>query len=185
MPGISRPKPIHQTEPSPTDSQGYGCTDFGPVYYVDIDPVTGDRNKFTRADGGLILGRQSVLSIQDGTSNTIAIAEDVGRNEAMTMPYPDPLGGPRQVHRWAEPDCAIGISKGVNNNRTPFGGPAACPWGTNNCGPNEEIFSFHTGGAHAAFCDGHVAFLRETIDPRTLRKLVTRSGGEVVSPDEY
>lgn len=88
-----------------------------------MDPATGVRNKATRVDGGLILGKQSVLSITDGTSNTIAIAEDVWRNERMTMPYPDPLGGLRQVHRWAEPDCAFGVSKGINNNRMPFGGP--------------------------------------------------------------
>ena len=176
--------PSNPLRPEPRDTQGYGCTDYGPVYYVDVDPVTGDRNKFTRADGGLILGKQSVLSITDGTSNTIAIGEDVGRNETMTMPYPDPLGGRRQIHRWAEPDCAYGVSKGVNTNKSPFGGPASCPWGTNNCGPNEEIFSFHPGGAHVVFCDGHVAFLKESIDPRTLRKLVTRAGGEVVSESD-
>ncbi len=173
--------PSNPLRPDPRDSQGYACTDFGPVYYVDVDPATGQRNKLTRADGGLILGKQSVLTITDGTSNTIAIAEDVGRNETMTMPYADPLGGLRQIHRWAEPDCAFGVSMGVNTNRAPFGGPASCPWSTNNCGPNEEIFSFHPGGAHAVFCDGHVAFLRESIDPRTLRKLVTRAGGEAVS----
>ncbi len=132
----------------------------------------------------MILGKQSVVSITDGTSNTIAIAEDVGRNETMTMEYPDPLGGMRQLYRWAEPDCAIGISKGISNNHTPFGGPSNCPWRTNNCGPNEEIFSSHGGGAHAVFCDGHVAFLKESMDPRTLRKLVTRSGGEIVSESD-
>lgn len=173
--------PSNPLRPQPTDTAGYGTTDYGPIYYTDIDPVTGLRNKFTRADGGLILGKQTVLSITDGTSNTIAIGEDVGRSETMTMPYPDPLGGMRQVYRWAEPDCAYGISMGVNTNRTPFGGPTSCPWGVNNCGPNEEIFSFHPGGAHVVFCDGHVAFLKESIDPRELRKLVTRNGSEVAT----
>lgn len=173
--------PSNPLRPQPTDSQGFGCTDYGPVYYVDVDPVTGNRDKLARADGGLILGKQSVASITDGTSNTIAMAEAVGRNASMTMPYPDPLGGLRQIHRWAEPDCAFGISKGINNNPTPFGGPVSCPWGTNNCGPNEEIFSFHSGGAHVVFCDGHIGFLKESMDPRTLRKLVTRSGGEIVT----
>lgn len=176
--------PSNPLRREPKDAQGYGCTDYGPVYYVDVDPVTGGRNKFSRADGGLILGRHAVTSITDGTSNTIAIGEDVGRNETMAMPYPDPLGGLRQVHRWAEPDCAFGISKGINNNKTPFGGPAACPWKDNNCGPNEEIFSFHPGGAHVVFADGHISYLRETMDARTLRKLVTRAGGEVVSEND-
>ncbi len=175
--------PTNPLRSQPVDSQGYGCTDYAPVYYVDIDPLTGLRNRFTRADGGLILGRSTVLSITDGTSNTIAIAEDVGRNESMTMIYPDPVGGLRQVHRWAEPDCAIGVSMGINNNRTPFGGPASCLWSVNNCGPNEEIFSFHPGGAQVLFCDGHVAFLNESLDPRELRKLITRNGGEIARVD--
>jgi prepilin-type N-terminal cleavage/methylation domain-containing protein/prepilin-type processing-associated H-X9-DG protein len=169
----------------PRDSQGFGCTDYAPVYYVDIDPTTGVRNRASRVDGGLVLGKAPILSIRDGTSNTIAIAEDVGRNESMTMEYPDPLGGLRQLYRWAEPDCAIGISKGINNNTAPFGGPASCSWSVNNCGPNEEIFSFHTGGAHVVFCDGHIAFLRESIDSRTLRMLVTRNGGEVISGVDF
>jgi prepilin-type N-terminal cleavage/methylation domain-containing protein/prepilin-type processing-associated H-X9-DG protein len=176
--------PSNPLRPEPKDSSGYGATDYGPVYYTDVDPVSGDRNKLTRADGGLTLGKRSVLSITDGTSNTVAVGEVVGRNETMTMPYPDPFGGLRQIHRWAEPDCAFGISKGINNSRTPFGGPPSCPWGTNNCGPNEEIFSFHPGGAHVVFCDGHVAFLKESMDPRTLRKLVTRAGGEVTSEND-
>ena len=175
--------PSNPLRPEPLDPSGYGCTDYGPVYYTDIDPVTGDRNKFTRVDGGLKLGGTTVAEIPDGTSNTIAIAEDVGRNPTMQMPYPDPLGGLRQIHRWAEPDCAFGISKGVNNSRTPFGGPPECPWVVNNCGPHEEIFSFHPGGAQVVFADGHVGLLKESIDPRSLRKLVTRAGGEVLDPD--
>ena len=71
------PSNILRTDP--IDSQGYGCTDFGPVYYVDVDPSTGVKNKSTRADGGLITGRQPIGSIADGTSNTIAMAErDLG-----------------------------------------------------------------------------------------------------------
>jgi prepilin-type N-terminal cleavage/methylation domain-containing protein/prepilin-type processing-associated H-X9-DG protein len=175
--------PTNPLRPQPQDVQGYGCTDYAPVYYTDIDPVTGVRNKATRADGGLIIGKSTVQAITDGTSNTIAIAEDVGRNPTMNMPYPDPLGGMRQIYRWAEPDCALGISVGVNSNAEPFGGPASCPWTTNDCGPQEEIFSFHGGGAHVVFCDGHIAFLKDQLDPRTLRKLVTRAGGETVAPE--
>jgi prepilin-type N-terminal cleavage/methylation domain-containing protein/prepilin-type processing-associated H-X9-DG protein len=173
--------PSNPLRPDKQDAAGYGTTDFGPVYYTDIDPVTGDRNKLTRADGGLILGKQSVLSIADGTSNTVAMGEVVGRNPSMDMPYADPLGGQRQTYRWAEPDCAFGISKGVNNNSSPFSGPPACPWTTNNCGPNEELFSFHPAGAHVVFCDGHIAFLKSSIDPRELRNLITRNGGEVAT----
>ncbi|MCI0455822.1 MAG: DUF1559 domain-containing protein [Gemmataceae bacterium] len=172
--------PTNPLRPSPRDSLGYGCTDYGPIYYTDIDPVTGLKNPATRVDGGMILAGARVADITDGTSNTVALGEDTGRNENMLMKYPDPLGGLRAVYRWAEPDSAFGVSRGVNNNNSPFSGPPACPWRENNCGPNEEVFSFHPGGAHVVFCDGHVAFLREGIDPRQLRKLITRNGGEVL-----
>ena len=91
----------------------------------------------------------------------------------------------RRFWAWAEPDNAFNVDQLVNNNATPRGGPPTCPWIRLNCGPNEEIFSFHPGGAHVVFCDGHVKFLKESIDPRTLRKLGTRAGGEVASEVDY
>jgi len=41
-----------------------------------------------------------------------------------------------------------------------------------------EVYSFHTGGAHAVFGDGSVKFISEQIDIREFAKLVTRDGGE-------
>src|SRR5262249_31926217 len=93
-------------------------------------------------------------------------------------------------YRWANPDIANGISgpdndtvnkqARLNNNATPRGGPASCSWGLNNCGPNDEPFSFHSGGCMAVFGDGHVQFLRDSIDALTLRSLATADGGEVL-----
>jgi prepilin-type processing-associated H-X9-DG protein len=121
--------------------------------------------------------------------------------------YPDPIesaGGTivmRHFHRWAEPDNGFGVSGnplawadpltgainagvklvGINNNKTPFGGPANCPWQSmTNCGPNDEIFSFHGPGANVVFMDGHVNFLDEGINIVVLRRLVTAAEG--VSP---
>src|SRR5262249_21518313 len=103
------------------DSQGYGYTDYGATVYTDLDPVTGVRNKAQRMHGGLHGtpdGRgTTVADIQDGTSNTIAIAEDVGRYEGMPGAYVDPvldqLAGTRAARsfwRWAEPDNGFGVS---------------------------------------------------------------------------
>jgi prepilin-type N-terminal cleavage/methylation domain-containing protein/prepilin-type processing-associated H-X9-DG protein len=112
----------------------------------------------------------------------------------------------RRFWRWAEPDSAYGVSGyqgtypynpaapppgnydsgvAINNNEGNFGGNAAtCIWALkNNCGNNDEIFSFHgAGGANAVFCDGHVQFLNKGIDRRTIRMLVTPNGGETI-PD--
>ncbi len=178
--------PSNSIRPASTDSNGFGCTDYGPVYYVDLDPTTGLRNKALRADGGITDGWVRISRISDGLSNTIGFGEDVGRNEIMQANhvYIDPIDGQkRRVWRWGDPDCAFGISKPINNNKTPTNGPASCPWSENNCGPFEEIFSQHPGGAHVGLMDGSVQFLSESISAGNLRALVTRSGGEVSTLD--
>jgi prepilin-type processing-associated H-X9-DG protein len=181
----------------PQDPNGFGMTDYGATVYTDIDPTTGLRNKPTRANGALhvtpgkpLLGT-SVTAISDGTSNTIAIAEDVGRDERYVAAYVDPFDGQlRRFWRWAEPDSAYGVSgfqsgnydsgTAINNTPTPLGGSAStCLWGpTNNCGNNDEIFSFHSGGVNFLFCDGHVVFVRDSIDSRLFRGLITAGGSE-------
>jgi prepilin-type N-terminal cleavage/methylation domain-containing protein len=190
------------------DPYGYGQTDFMPTVYTDIDPTTGVRNNMVadlRMDGALALGQVKLARVSDGTSHTIAIAEDVGRYYETLQPftksnYPDLVvaagnsadpptpSGKRAINRWAEPDTGNGVSgppnavagslKGViNNNQLPFGGPTDCPWSANNCGPNDEIFSYHVGVALAVFVDGSAHALGDDLDPRVVRKLVTRAEG--------
>ena len=100
------------------------------------------------------------------------------------------------VHRWADSDAAgSGVSgppyssgytpeKFVNQSRLPLGGPTDgtkiynkdnCPWTVNNCGPNDEPFSFHDGGVNVTMTDGSTHFLSDSIDGVTLRYLVTRA----------
>lgn len=175
--------PSNAWRSSPVDNEGYGCTDYAPTYYVDIDPATGLRDKTTRAAGGLTREFSRPRDISDGFSNTIFVAEDAGRDERMQPGhvYIDPVDNQlRRFWRWAELDNAIGVSKGVNNNKSPLGGSIDCPWDLNNCGPFEEIFSFHPGGAHVLLGDGSVHFLSESISIAVLRSLVTRNGGEIV-----
>jgi prepilin-type N-terminal cleavage/methylation domain-containing protein/prepilin-type processing-associated H-X9-DG protein len=168
---------------SPTDQQGFGCTDYAATYYTDLDPATGLVNKALRAEGALVTGGSRLAEVTDGTSNTIFVAEDNGRDERMwaNHVYLDPFDGEkRRLWRWAEPDNAMGISKLVNNSKTPLGGPVSCPWNMNNCGPNDEIFSFHPGGANVLIGDGSVRLLPETTAAAVLRALITRAGGESV-----
>ena len=70
--------------------------------------------------------------------------------------------------------------KGINNNKTPFGGPVSCPWiaADSQCGPNNEIFSFHGNGANVVFADGHVSFLNESLNFQVIRALITKAGGD-------
>jgi prepilin-type N-terminal cleavage/methylation domain-containing protein/prepilin-type processing-associated H-X9-DG protein len=153
-----------------------------------------------------VQGQRSVAGVTDGLSNTIAAIEDVGRgfNGVINGKYTGP-SGITQIARWAEPDQGNGVSgspqvegggtpcyesaggtsaacnnrKPINNNATPVGGPASCPWGTNNCGMNDEAFSFHTGGAMAIFGDGHVSFVRDSITMTNMRFLCTPASGDI------
>ncbi len=165
-------------------------------------------NPKARQRGALDNVQVSLAQISDGTSSTILIAEDAARRENyITNPaYIDPavqLGiavdgtqfRTRRFWRWAEQDTGYGVSgdptlntttttfRIINNNNTSAStdGPPSCSWKlVNNCGPNDEIFSFHQGGANAVFCDGHVAFLSESMSSVIVASLVSRSGGETV-----
>jgi len=92
-------------------------------------------------------------------------------------------------NRWADPDNGSGVSgppnqvagvpvKLINQNATPKGGPADCPWTTNNCGPNDEPFSFHSGGVQAVLGDGSVKFISENIDTATFVRACKPADGQ-------
>ncbi|WP_422923457.1 DUF1559 domain-containing protein [Singulisphaera sp. PoT] len=45
--------------------------------------------------------------------------------------------------------------------------------------------SFHPGGTNMLFLDGHVQFMKDSVNISTWRALSTRAGGETVSSDSY
>ncbi len=149
---------------------------------------------------------RSIAAVPDGTSNTAAIIEDVGKAHESYSPFmkagyadacPNCVDksptGLKNNYRWMEPDIANGISgphndavnrtARINNNSTPKGGPASCPWSINNCGPNDEPFSFHTGGCNVVFGDGSVRFVRDSVSAQILRSMSTADGGEIATID--
>jgi len=157
-------------------------------------------------------GGRKITGITDGGSNTIGIFEDVGRGNAAwgtdvgKPAYAYPAGGTgRSIARWAEPDGANGvsgpgnddlgvandgtvttgltISKFINQNNYPSGGPNTCKWLNNNCGPNDEPFSFHTGVVGSVFGDGHVAFISDKVSGATLRALCTADADDRLGTD--
>lgn len=178
-------------------------TVWGPnVYWYGNPPAFATPPTLTNIVGG----SHKMTAIKDGLSKTVVMSEDVGRSETFyTQKYADPIGGAtllpagsiyRNAWRWAEPDTANGVSgpphtvsptaatnfgdpgvQVINNTKIPFGGTVNCPWTLNNCGVNDETFSFHGPGANHVFGDGHVTFLNEKIDPIIYRRLCTPNEG--------
>lgn len=105
--------------------------------------------------------------------------------------------GGRRVFAWADPDAASNgysgpsnaISPGsktakINNYASIVGGPPECRWTVNNCGPNDEPFAFHTGGANAAMGDGSVRFMSASTDGVVLKFMVGAQDGTVIQAQE-
>jgi len=176
--------PTDPLRSDPADSLGFGCVDYGATIHCNIDPETATPMSSAIVLGALGLTPQPIQKVSDGTSKTIFMAEDTGRNETMGSLYEDPVeGGVRKQWRWADPDNAFGVSWTPNYHLRPWDGPESCPWKTMNCGPNDEIFSFHPGGAHIVFGDCHATFLGDDVSHLVLRALVSRAGMEAINMD--
>jgi prepilin-type N-terminal cleavage/methylation domain-containing protein/prepilin-type processing-associated H-X9-DG protein len=132
------------------------------------------------------LSKTRMVDITDGTTTTLMFGE--------RPPTPDYL-----CSWWymsyavvaSDPYLPVRAVRGFPDSST-LGAPyAACPPGpyaftdgdlTSVCHAY-HFWSRHPGGAHFAFCDGSVKFLKYTADP-ILPALATRAGGEVVAvPD--
>ena len=79
--------------------------------------------------------------------------------------------------------CTVKTAK-INNNATPTGGPSTCLWSVNNCGPNDEPFSFHGGGVNATMGDGSVRFIKDTVNAVTLKYAIGATDGKIINLDE-
>ncbi len=152
-------------------------------------------------------------TVTDGLSNTILCIEDAGRAHpnagiyaslssrpafiaADSVQWSGGATGGRRMYAWADPDASTnGLSgpsnalapasrlMGINRFNTPQGGPPECRWTVNNCGPNDEPFSWHTGGCQAVLGDGSVRFLSENMDVLLLKWLAAAQDGQV--PGEF
>lgn len=166
-----------------------------------------------RVMGAMTCEGRPLQGIPDGTSNTLLLIEDAGRAHpsvgsfgasastnrlsahlSPANPMSLPATGARRVFAWADADAATNGISGpsnstasrlakINNSNSPIGGPTTCPWSVNNCGPNDEPFAFHTGGVNAAMSDGSVRFIRDSVDPVTLKFVSGADDGKVINLD--
>jgi prepilin-type N-terminal cleavage/methylation domain-containing protein/prepilin-type processing-associated H-X9-DG protein len=133
-----------------------------------------------------------VLEVTDGLSNTVLVVECAARPDLYqkgklipdgtspktwsgSSPNPWPTGGVWASH--LKGFAIDGCDPATGSTST---SPGACSM---NCSNDNEVYAFHPGGAAALMADGSVRFLRETLPIATLAALVTRNGGEVVTPE--
>jgi prepilin-type N-terminal cleavage/methylation domain-containing protein/prepilin-type processing-associated H-X9-DG protein len=154
-----------------------------------------------------------IITITDGTSNTIMIAEDagqpssyvLGKSVSTTRPpgknliKTEGIGTPTPDWGWGDPGFAYSINgvdpttgfviqhDGSTAGQVSDGaGGFVAPSGTPvfiNGNNNGELYSFHTGGANVVFADGSVHFLTASMSPAAFAALVTARGGEINSTD--
>jgi prepilin-type processing-associated H-X9-DG protein len=112
-------------------------------------------------------------SIPDGLSTSILFGEVAGRPDSYVAGRMVPGGAEVLGGAWASMENGL-IVKGFSLDGTTSPGRCAI-----NCN-NQDVYSFHPGGANILFADGHVQFMTARIDIREFVKMVTRTGGEVV-----
>jgi type II secretory pathway pseudopilin PulG len=118
-----------------------------------------------------------ITDVTDGTSNTILLAEDAGRNQTWVMGRLVSTGG--GTGAWANPGTEIVVSGYVPSTSSSPGNCAV------NCTNNNEIYGFHTAGALVVMGDGSVRLLRAGTDVNVVIPLITRAGGEVIPSNAF
>jgi prepilin-type N-terminal cleavage/methylation domain-containing protein/prepilin-type processing-associated H-X9-DG protein len=169
-----------------------GITDYAPPNQVHRPNPFYTANRMPPADSTRIgiLGlnvQRKATDVRDGTSNTIMLAEDAGRNQWWVMgefvgskPPNLTIGG--ESGAWANPGSDITITgfnpANINTGNPETPGPCAV-----NCTNANEIYAFHTGVANVLMGDGAVRALKSGTDVNIVIPLVTRQMGEVIPGD--
>jgi prepilin-type N-terminal cleavage/methylation domain-containing protein/prepilin-type processing-associated H-X9-DG protein len=148
---ITRPNPYYQAKLPPSDPTHIGVL-------------------------GLNVSRR-LTEITDGTSSTLLLAEDAGRNQTWVLGKRVATGG--TTGAWANPATEITVGGCVPGTST-APGPCAV-----NCTNNNEIYGFHGSGANVVFADASVHTLRAQLDINKVIPLVTRASGDFVDPSSY
>jgi prepilin-type N-terminal cleavage/methylation domain-containing protein len=164
-------------------------------YAIDdgIDVSWLDANNVPHAAGQIVSGMlkgnylRRAAEVTDGLSNTIMVSEDAGRPNFYILgrqmqfgqSYPWYRGGtpPTEDNEgsgagWADYGSEFFTDGDGSNDHT-------------NYSSNNEVYSFHPGGAHHVFADGSVHFVKRSTSPAIFSALISYNGGEIISGDSY
>jgi prepilin-type N-terminal cleavage/methylation domain-containing protein len=159
-----------------------GATDYAPmqgvypVFLSNCSPGYAGANPagIFAQKGTNITQATRLTDITDGTSNTLLIVEDAGRQTNYIQGKAIP-GSYLLNAAWADYNTKVAIAGYSGDGVTRYGGCCVI-----NCNNNNEIYGFHTAGSNAARADGSVVFLQQSMSPGVLGALATMTGGEPV-----
>ncbi len=146
---------------------------------------------YEQAIGGMPYNAvQTPMTVIDGLSNTVFVAECAGRSTLNCTGRHCANGNTWESGAWA----------GWQNGFAPSGSNRDGTFDANNSGPctmncvnfgiagpwnRGNIYSFHIGGSNMLFGDGSVRFVRDSIPWNVLCALLTAASGEVVNDAPY
>jgi prepilin-type N-terminal cleavage/methylation domain-containing protein len=161
-------------------ANGRGITDYTALNDIQNNAYTSPPTYPADSTRLGVLGlnvRRKLSEIKDGASNTLLLTEDAGRNQLWRAGKRID-GGSSGGGAWSNPNgCENSLKGSTAAGIIP--GPCAVNC-TNDAG---QVYAFHFATANALLADGAVRPLRKDLDIHVLAALVTRAGGEVVSPD--
>ncbi|MBN2216832.1 MAG: DUF1559 domain-containing protein [Pirellulales bacterium] len=141
--------------PTTGDRNGNGLADHGDYWgCIDYGGNYGHKIPGSIATNNGIMIFESAIGltdIEDGASHTIAVSEDTGRGRGQNGLCEG---------MWADGENIFDQHTQINTVQ------------------DNEMWSDHPGGVHAAFCDGSAHFLDEAISTEALRALCTRARGD-------
>jgi len=161
-------------------------TDYAPVQGIGASFAGNCLPTGTPSGNTGILGTKSskprLTDMADGTSNTILVVEDAGRQDVYARGRVILTGVPAIAAgnlnaSWADYNTKVTVYGSSNDGLTVGGGCCVV-----NCTNLNEIYAFHTGGANTLRGDGSVFFMKDSIAPAILAALISANGGEVI-PD--
>jgi prepilin-type N-terminal cleavage/methylation domain-containing protein/prepilin-type processing-associated H-X9-DG protein len=125
-----------------------------------------------------------IVTISDGTSNSIMIMEDggrpnwyvLGRNQGSLLPRPEGFG-------WTDPDGGAGSMDGTDATTGAINGTNGTGRCIMNCNNDSEPYSFHIGGMNICMADGSVRLISSNVSAAAWAALLTARGGDLVPGD--
>jgi prepilin-type N-terminal cleavage/methylation domain-containing protein len=161
-----------------------GCAPLSPSGNVGTLGSSNNSIPIMDKNGQFITGKLRIADVIDGTSQSIMVAEDAGRQQVwakgqMVMPNAPGQVGWTLNAAWADYNTYVRI-RGFDNTGTIQDGGCCVV----NCNNVNQIYAFHPGGANALRADASVHYMTESISPSLLAALVSRNGREPIVNDE-